>query len=119
MGLFSFDFAIAPPISWTPKLYDQITVQGNRGLYKGVLYIAGGEEFVEEAVASAGSLKRHNPTLQATLFADREVCVDRTGLDSTRVIDFSHQRAKVATSVHRLPYWVYDPIEPRQARLGE
>ena len=40
---------------------------------KGVLYIASGEAYIEEATVSAESLKRHNPSLPVTLYTNEDV----------------------------------------------
>lgn len=60
---------------------------------RGVLYIAFGELFVAEALASARSLKHHSPGLPVTLLADREV--DSEYVDDSRLIEANHARCKV------------------------
>ncbi len=40
---------------------------------KGVIYIATGEKYIEEALISATSLKKHMPNLSVTLFSDIDV----------------------------------------------
>lgn len=39
---------------------------------KGVIYIASGNKFIEEACNSAASLKNYLPEIPITLFADQE-----------------------------------------------
>jgi len=40
---------------------------------RGVLYIASGSRYLEEAKTSAESLKRHNPSLPVTLYTDHDI----------------------------------------------
>ena len=40
---------------------------------KGIIYIATGKQFVDEAIVSAASLKKHMPNLPITLFSDLDV----------------------------------------------
>jgi hypothetical protein len=46
---------------------------------RGVVYIATGEEYIEEALASAASLKREMPGLPVTLFCDDEAACSGVG----------------------------------------
>lgn len=48
----------------------------NSSVSKGVVYIAGGQAYIDEAKKSATSLKEHNPDLPITIFADRSVDYD-------------------------------------------
>lgn len=42
-------------------------------MQRGIVYVAAGEAFLEEAVQSAASAKRHNPELPVAIVADRDV----------------------------------------------
>jgi len=79
--------------------------QGTRrgeGKTQGVVYVAVGEKFIAEAVASAGSLKVHNPDLPVTLFADR--AVTSSHIDTTTVMEPMHPKLARIVSVARSPY---------------
>jgi len=43
---------------------------------KGVVYVASGEKYVDEAESSALSLKKHNPNLPITIFTDSDIDSD-------------------------------------------
>jgi hypothetical protein len=60
---------------------------------RGVLYIAFGRKFVEEALFSARSVKRHSPGLRIALFTDAGI--DDPAVDIVKKIDPGHIRAKV------------------------
>jgi len=61
----------------------------------GVIYIATGDKYIEEALYSAASLKRHMPRLPITLFTDRSV--NSPHLDDVVLVDEEHsaKRAKI------------------------
>ncbi|MBA3447451.1 MAG: hypothetical protein H0T56_07555 [Pseudaminobacter sp.] len=59
----------------------------------GVLYIAFGKKYIDEAVFSARSLKSVSPKLSITLFTDQACSADI--FDAVRLIDVQHKRAKV------------------------
>jgi len=60
---------------------------------KGVLYIAFGEKYVDEAIYSAKSLKRHCPELPAALFTDKKI--EDSVFDNIKIIEADHIRCKV------------------------
>jgi hypothetical protein len=70
---------------------------------KGVLYIATGTEYIEEARLSVRSLKRHSPDLPATLLTDEEI--DPGHFDDVRVLSgFDHDFGDSIISPDALPY---------------
>jgi len=68
---------------------------------RGVLYIAFGDNFIEEMLFSAESVKKHCPDLHITVFADREIKSDF--VDDYEIIEVKHLRPKV-DYVHLSPY---------------
>ena len=69
---------------------------------KGVLYIVTGQRYTEMALASAESLKRHNPNLKVHLFTDQEI--ESNGpIDSIGMIADAHRRSKV-DYMHKSPF---------------
>jgi len=60
---------------------------------RGVLYIAFGQYYVDEAIHSANSLKRLMPEIHVTLFTD--LPVSEPCFDAVRGIEVRHKRAKV------------------------
>ena len=70
---------------------------------KGVLYIASGNKFVEEAKISAASLKEKSPDLHTTLFTDRKIRF--RSFDEVRVIDNpSYSFADKVSHIYESPY---------------
>lgn len=55
----------------------------------GVIYVAVGERYINEAIFSAKSLKRHNECVSVTVFSDREI--DSEYIDKVRHIDSNHK----------------------------
>jgi hypothetical protein len=43
---------------------------------RGVLYLASGRKYIEDAVSSAKSLKRYNPHIPVILYTDEDICLD-------------------------------------------
>ena len=68
---------------------------------RGVLYIAFGDNFIKEMLFSAESVKKHNPELHITVFADRPV--ESEYIDKYEIIEVKHIRPKV-DYVHQTPY---------------
>ena len=60
---------------------------------RGVLYIAFGDNFLKEMLFSAESVKKHNPNLHITAFADKKV--ESEFVDECRVIKVKHLRPKI------------------------
>jgi hypothetical protein len=60
---------------------------------QGVVYIASGDRYVEEAVYSAHSLRAHSPQLPIVLFSDRDVA--DSPFDEVRIVPTRHHRPKV------------------------
>src|SRR6185369_16973411 len=69
---------------------------------RGVVYVAVGEKFVAEALASAASLKVHHPELPVTLFADRQVASPY--VDTMTVMEPMHPKLARIVYVARSPY---------------
>ncbi|MCA9912304.1 MAG: hypothetical protein KC496_03110 [Anaerolineae bacterium] len=64
-------------------------------MVNGVIYVATGDKYIEEALYSAASLKRYMPHLPVTLFTDRDV--ESPYLDQLVLVDEAHsaKRAKI------------------------
>ena len=75
---------------------------------RGVMYVAAGKKYIQSAVKSARSVRKHNPGLQVHLFANWQECGFDFGLSpepftSVESIDSPHYRSKVDYSV-RTPF---------------
>lgn len=68
---------------------------------RGVLYIAFGDNFLQELLFSAESVKKHNPNLHITVFSDKPI--DSDYVDQCVLINVNHLRPKV-DYVHQSPY---------------
>ncbi|WP_068956860.1 glycosyltransferase [Pararhizobium polonicum] len=60
---------------------------------KGIIYVAFGQKYVDEALFSASSVKRHSPSLGITIFTDLPVA--HAVFDSVVLIKPTHKFAKV------------------------
>ena len=68
---------------------------------RGVLYIVFGEKYINEAILSASTVKKHNPDMHITFMCDEEVNSDF--VDESKVMKVSHIRPKV-DYIHLSPY---------------
>lgn len=60
---------------------------------RGVLYVAFGDNFLKELLFSAESVKKYNPDLHITVFADR--IIESEFIDDCKKIDVKHMRPKI------------------------
>jgi hypothetical protein len=58
---------------------------------QGVIYIATGRKYIDEALKSAASVKAANPSIHVTAFSDARI--DSPHIDNTLIIDGASQRA--------------------------
>ncbi len=69
---------------------------------KGIIYVATGSVHAKMAIASAESVKKHNPLLKTHLFTDQLEIVSPY-IDSCQRIAFPHRRSKV-DYIHQTPF---------------
>ena len=69
---------------------------------KGAIYVATGTKYIEMALQSAKSLKKHNPNLPIHLFTDVSE-INSPYIDSAELLTEPHKRSKV-DCMHKTPF---------------